>query len=95
MTDSMGGRQLLAGGHSQRYDHRTSSRGGGSPLGAGSVLHPARKMEINLGARIGGIHHARHYRAAKNEPIGELYDLQVDPHEDRNLYIDKPDIVAG
>ena len=52
------------------------------------------KWKLILGRGSGGFTTPVTVEPRRNEPIGELYDLQADPHEDRNLYIDKPDIVA-
>lgn len=94
MTDSMG---------EDSYSLASILRGTTTgPVREAVVHHSAQglfsirqgKWKLILGRGSGGFTAPVKIEPRKNEPIGELYDLETDPHEDRNLYIDQPDTVA-
>ena len=58
------------------------------------VLHPRRRLETGGGARFRRLHKPVKITPGPGEPEGELYNLREDPHEDRNLYQERPKEVA-
>jgi arylsulfatase A-like enzyme len=50
------------------------------------------KLILGLGS--GGFTAPRHVQPGPGEPAGQLYDLRSDPGEARNLYAERPDVVA-
>jgi arylsulfatase A-like enzyme len=50
--------------------------------------------KLQMGRGSGGFTPPQKIDPAAGEPEGELYDLAADPHERRNLWADRPDVVA-
>ena len=51
--------------------------------------------KLILGRGSGGFTKPAKVEPKAGEPAGELYDLRADPHEDRNLYAERPQVVAA
>lgn len=62
---------------------------------AGNGMFSIRSGEwkLVLGRGSGGFTSPVVIKPGPGEPVGELYHLKEDPHEDRNLYAQKPDVV--
>lgn len=52
------------------------------------------EWKLIAGRGSGGFSNPAKITPGPGEPAGELYNLKTDPHEDRNLYVERPDIVA-
>lgn len=53
-----------------------------------------REWKLVVGRGSGGFTNPQKVTPGPGEPVGELYHLPTDPHEDKNLYADRPEIVA-
>ena len=63
-----------------------------SALGMFSIRD--RNWKLVLGRGSGGFSLPKKIDPKPGEPVGELYDMQADPGETRNLYAQDPDVVA-
>jgi arylsulfatase A-like enzyme len=63
-----------------------------SALGMFSIRD--RSWKLVLGRGSGGFSLPKKIDPKPGEPVGELYDMQADPGETRNLYAQHPDVVA-
>lgn len=76
--------------------------GRSKPVREATVHHSAQGLfsirqgewKLILGRGSGGFSQPAKITPGPGDPQGELYNLAGDPHEDRNLYLDKPEIVA-
>jgi arylsulfatase A-like enzyme len=72
------------------------------PIREATVHHSSRGMfairqgpwKLVLGRGSGGFTPPRRIEPKEGEPIGQLYDLKDDPGETRNIYDERPDVVA-
>jgi len=53
-----------------------------------------RNWKLVLGRGSGGFSLPKKIDPKPGEPVGELYDMEADPGESRNLYNEQPQVVA-
>ena len=63
-----------------------------SNLGVFGIRQGDWKLELGLGS--GGFSDPRTQEPVPGGPQGQLYNLASDPHEEKNLWLEKPDVVA-
>ena len=63
-----------------------------SNLGVFGIRQGDWKLELGLGS--GGFSDPRQVDPMPGGPQGQLYNLAVDPREEKNLWMDRPEVVA-
>ncbi len=96
------GVKLADGAAEDSYSFAPVLRGAAKSRREAAVHHAGNGMfsirsgewKLVLGRGSGGFTAPVTIKPGPNEPVGELYHLKEDPHEDRNLYAQMPDVVA-
>ena len=95
------GVKLTAGTAEDSYSFAAVLRGAAKSRREATVHHSGNGLfairsgewKLVLGRGSGGFTSPANVTPGPGEPVGELYHLKEDPHEDRNLYAAMPDVV--